>query len=165
MKTLHIFRHAKSSWDDALLSDKERPLKKRGVKDAVLIALASAPTGWADAPIYSSSAVRARQTITEILDAMGGASGSAVEYCEELYTFDYRQLLDWLTQRSEDELTIVGHNPALHDLIEWYSGTTLSKFPTCAYCQLEIDVPSWRAFSHTKGVIKVLISPKMLKNV
>jgi phosphohistidine phosphatase len=163
MKTLHIFRHAKSSWNDPLLSDKERPLKKRGAKDAVLIALASAQTGWADAPVYSSSAVRARQTITEILDAMG-ANGSAVEYCDELYTFDYRQLLDWLTQRSEDELTIVGHNPALHELIEWYSGTTLSKFPTCAYCQLEIDVANWRAFSHTKGAIKALIFPKMLKN-
>lgn len=163
MKTLHIFRHAKSSWKEPLLSDKDRPLKKRGVKDAALMALASVPTGWAQAPVYSSSAMRARQTIAVILEALG-VDDSAVEYCDELYTFDHRQLLDWLTQRSEDELTIVGHNPALHELIEWFCGSTIEKFPTCAYCQLEIDVNNWQAFSHGKGNLKMLLSPRMLDN-
>ncbi len=163
MKTLHIFRHGKSSWKDPLLGDKERPLKKRGLKDAVLIAHASLAAGWAGNSVFSSSAVRARQTIDEIFDALG-LDKAQIIYSDELYTFDYRQLLDWLTQRSEDELTLVGHNPALHDLIEWYSGTNLEKFPTGAYCQLDIDVDSWLMFSQEKGVIKKLISPKILKN-
>ncbi len=163
MKTLHIFRHAKSSWKDPLLGDKERPLKKRGLKDAVLIANACKSAGWKGDSVFSSTAVRARQTIVEIFEALG-LDPDGVTYSDDLYTFDYRQLLDWLTQRSETELTIVGHNPALHDLIAWYSGTNLEKFPTGAYCQLAIDVDSWVMFSHEKGVIKQLIYPKTLKN-
>ena len=34
MKTLIILRHAKSSWDNTNLSDFDRPLAKRGIKDA-----------------------------------------------------------------------------------------------------------------------------------
>ena len=34
MKTLLLMRHAKSSWKEENLSDHERPLKKRGRKDA-----------------------------------------------------------------------------------------------------------------------------------
>ncbi len=37
-KTLYIARHAKSSWDDASLSDFERPLNKRGKRDAPFMA-------------------------------------------------------------------------------------------------------------------------------
>src|SRR3990172_9356587 len=38
MKTLYLVRHAKSSWKDVGLSDFERPLNKRGKKDAPFMA-------------------------------------------------------------------------------------------------------------------------------
>ena len=34
MKTLFLVRHAKSSWDDTALPDKDRPLNDRGKRDA-----------------------------------------------------------------------------------------------------------------------------------
>ena len=34
MKTLFLVRHAKSSWSDPALPDKERPLTERGMSDA-----------------------------------------------------------------------------------------------------------------------------------
>ena len=34
MKTLLIMRHGKSSWKDATLADHDRPLKRRGKRDA-----------------------------------------------------------------------------------------------------------------------------------
>ena len=34
MKTLFLIRHAKSSWDDTALPDKDRPLADRGRRDA-----------------------------------------------------------------------------------------------------------------------------------
>jgi phosphohistidine phosphatase len=37
MKTLYIVRHAKSSWEYGGINDIDRPLKKRGIKDAYLI--------------------------------------------------------------------------------------------------------------------------------
>ena len=38
MHTLHLLRHAKSSWADAALPDHERPLAPRGRRDANLVA-------------------------------------------------------------------------------------------------------------------------------
>ena len=37
MKTLYIVRHAKSSWTYKRIEDIDRPLKKRGIKDAHLM--------------------------------------------------------------------------------------------------------------------------------
>ena len=37
MKTLYIVRHAKSSWEYQGIKDIDRPLKKRGIKDAHLV--------------------------------------------------------------------------------------------------------------------------------
>ena len=37
MKTLYIVRHAKSSWKYSGIEDIDRPLKKRGIKDAHLM--------------------------------------------------------------------------------------------------------------------------------
>ena len=38
MKRLFIIRHAKSSWKDVTLDDFDRPLNKRGKKDAPFMA-------------------------------------------------------------------------------------------------------------------------------
>ena len=37
MKTLYLNRHAKSSWSDSSLDDIDRPLNKRGLRDAPLM--------------------------------------------------------------------------------------------------------------------------------
>lgn len=38
MKKLYLIRHAKSSWKDISLDDLDRPLNKRGQKDAPFMA-------------------------------------------------------------------------------------------------------------------------------
>ena len=45
MRSLTIVRHAKSSWKDRGLSDRERPLNKRGERDAPIMAKRVAETG------------------------------------------------------------------------------------------------------------------------
>ena len=167
MKTLHLIRHAKSSWEDSLLSDPERPLKKRGRKDAALMASAIREAGWLDTAVFCSTAVRARQTIALIGDAQQQGDDSSVDapvvYQDALYTFDYRDLMQWLRNRREPSVTIVGHNPALHELIEWLSGQWLDNFPTCGYCQLSIDSSEWSAITRGAGSIDAYVVPRMLK--
>ena len=164
MKTLHLLRHAKSSWKQPLLDDEQRPLKKRGRADARLVAQAMTASGWSAEHVFCSSAQRARQTIAEVLAALDVDAGG-VSYHEALYTFDHRSLLGWLVSRDEEVLTIVGHNPALHELVEWFAATTLEKFPTAAYCRLEVDVDNWREFSRGSGHITQLVFPKQLRPV
>lgn len=162
MKVLHVIRHAKSCWENPLLGDIDRPLKKRGRTDAQLIAPAAFAAGWRAQSVYCSSATRARETVAEWFGVLQQDAGD-VHYQDALYTFDYRHLIDWLSLQRGNELSIVGHNPALHELIEWFSAESLAKFPTCAYCQLEIDIKSWQDISQGSGKIVSLITPKMLK--
>src|SRR4029434_8634311 len=62
MKTLFLIRHAKSSWDDAALSDKDRPLDDRGKRDAPKMGKRLAKRDVKPDLILSSPAVRARTT-------------------------------------------------------------------------------------------------------
>ena len=62
MKTLTIFRHAKSSWDFPDLTDHDRPLNKRGERDAPVMAERLQTAGVRPSLILSSPAVRAWRT-------------------------------------------------------------------------------------------------------
>jgi len=59
MKTLLILRHAKSSWKHPELSDHDRPLNKRGKRDAPIIGKLLRKKGLVPDVIFSSTAVRA----------------------------------------------------------------------------------------------------------
>jgi phosphohistidine phosphatase len=62
MKTLFVLRHAKSSWENADLSDFERPLNKRGLEAAPLMGKVIKENGFQPEVILSSPARRAKQT-------------------------------------------------------------------------------------------------------
>ncbi len=62
MKTLFLIRHAKSSWDDTALPDKERPLNDRGLRDAPKMGERLAKRDVKPDLILSSPAVRALRT-------------------------------------------------------------------------------------------------------
>jgi phosphohistidine phosphatase len=61
MKTITLVRHAKSSWEYDV-NDKERPLKKRGFKDANLVSMAFKKRGLEMDWVFSSPANRALST-------------------------------------------------------------------------------------------------------
>ncbi len=60
MKRLVICRHAKSSWNDQGLSDKDRPLNKRGKRDAPEMGKRLHAQGIKADTILTSPAQRAR---------------------------------------------------------------------------------------------------------
>ena len=55
MKTLHLLRHAKSSWDNPTLDDHNRPLAARGARPPAWSPPISPATGftstWSFAPV------------------------------------------------------------------------------------------------------------------
>ena len=63
MKTLHLIRHAKSSWENPHLGDLERPLNSRGLRSCPLMAPHILASGCSFKNVYSSPALRARKTI------------------------------------------------------------------------------------------------------
>ena len=62
MKILTLIRHAKSSWKDSNLSDRQRPLNKRGERDAPVMGKRIAEHGIRPSLIICSPAARARST-------------------------------------------------------------------------------------------------------
>ena len=164
MKTLHLIRHAKSSWDDSGLSDIERPLAKRGINDCKIMASPLIKMGWNHRNIYCSQAQRAQLTIACLANALPQLR---IEWHidPELYTFSAGVLIDWLSDLSDEfsEITIVGHNPALTELVNRLSGSQLDNLPTCGYAQLLAEIDSWSQTTHNIFKLKQLIKPKMFK--
>jgi len=162
MKTLHLIRHAKSSWQNTSLEDAERPLKKRGIRDARLMAPAMWQSGWRGGRVYCSSARRARDTLQLLVDELHEGTFD-IAYDIDLYTFDYNDLLDWLSPRLDDELTLVGHNPALLGLVEWFTNAAQPRFPTGAYARLHFAADSWSDCDRGSATLEAFIAPKRLK--
>ena len=73
MKILTLVRHAKSSWKDTSLRDRDRPLNKRGQKAAPRMGRLLREEGLAPDRILSSTAVRARTTAWAAAEACGFA--------------------------------------------------------------------------------------------
>ncbi len=145
MKTLHLLRHAKSSWTDPLLADRDRPLNGRGERDAPRMgrALSSRMSPMA---VTCSPARRARLTLEGLCQGWPDLASCPHEICESLYTFDYRDLLDWLSQVPDDRdsLFLVGHNPAFTDLANVLAGSpVLDNLPTAGYLRLELSSAGW----------------------
>lgn len=149
MKTLHLMRHAKSSWQAPELADHERELNERGRRDAPRMGQALAKIMSAEV-VHCSSAVRALQTLAGLCEGWPAMSGLAHDVDDALYTFDYQDLLHWLQNYvgESDSCFLIGHNPALTDLCNQLVGRlAIDNLPTAGYLQLEIPVDSWRDLS------------------
>ena len=162
MKQLLILRHAKSSWADSRLSDFERPLNKRGEKDAPRMGRLLAEHDLVPQQIISSAAKRARLT-AEAVAENSGYEGE-ITTTRELYMGmpdDYVELLNDLP----DELNlvmVVGHNPGIEDLVEELTGMW-ERMPTAALAHVELPVDSWRVLkADTSGKLMNLWLPKEL---
>lgn len=146
MKTLLILRHAKSIWKDETLSDHDRPLNKRGQRDAPRIGEILHEEGFQPDLVLCSSAVRARETARLALEAVD--FNGKVEYREDLYAFEpgaYLQALVGLDD-SVDQVLIIGHNPAMEELLNGLTGEH-HMLPTAALAHLELPVERWSEIS------------------
>jgi len=142
MKTLLILRHAKSSWKDPGLDDHDRPLNKRGKRDAPRIGKLLHQHHLQPDVILSSSAKRARKTAAKVAKAYGYEG--IIELDGELYLAAPDGLLRVLQDVPDrhDCVMLVGHNPGLEQLIELLTGT-VTRLPTSALARLRVAIESW----------------------
>jgi len=144
MKTLVLVRHAKSSWDDPSLADKDRPLNDRGKRDAPKVGERLARTGAKPDLILSSPAKRALAT-AEIIARKLGYKRKDIVVDDRLYAVEAEVLLD-VIRRLDDEAECVmlfGHNPELTELAHRLS-SKINHMPTCAVAEFTFDVKSWK---------------------
>ncbi len=143
MKTLLLLRHAKSSWADSDLSDHERPLNKRGLRDAPRIGRWLAKIGQRPQLVMTSTARRAKVTSRLVVDE--GQLGSEIQEFDDLYLASPESFVRLLHRVDADVdcIMMVAHNPGIESLIELLTGEYEST-PTGGLAQIEFATESWR---------------------
>ena len=144
MKTITIFRHAKSSWDQPNLNDHDRPLNKRGKRDAPIMGERMKNAGIRPSLILSSTAVRAWKTAKIIADQIAYPR----EFLQRepgLYHAGLNKLYDVIAAQDEgfNSITIVGHNPGLTDLANDLIPNVTDNLPTAGFIAVLVDSDDW----------------------
>ena len=143
MKLLSILRHAKSSWKDSSLDDHDRPLNKRGLRDAPRVGEALVELQLLPDTILSSTARRARETALAVAEA--AEFPEEIRFTRELYLATpqtYLELLRALPETSAHAL-VVGHNPGIEDLVAALTGEP-EPMPTAALAVVELPIDAWK---------------------
>ncbi|MBG0785595.1 MAG: histidine phosphatase family protein [Anaerolineaceae bacterium] len=163
MKTLLLMRHAKSSWKDENLSDIERPLKKRGVKDAKLIAKVIKENNLIPDAIISSPAVRTKETV-KVLKKELDFNGKEI-VAEQLYMGEPESFVEALksVNNKHNTVLVVAHNPGLEAYLQILGGE-IEAVPTGGLGYLVLVLEDWANISlETMGDLVGFWKPKDLR--
>lgn len=163
MKTLLLMRHAKSSWKDSEKADIDRPLSKRGKKDAPFMGKLLEEKDLVPELILSSVAKRARLT-TEAVTKESNYQKKTV-YLDSFYLAEPQEYMKELNSLPNkfDRVMIIGHNPGLEGLLQILSGRVES-LPTAAIAHLSLPIKKWKELnSKTKGELLSLWFPRELR--
>jgi len=143
IKTLYIIRHAKSSWKDLALDDFERPLNKRGKRDAPVMGERLAKNQVMPDIILSSPAKRAKMSAKIIANKVH--YDKKIIFKQEIYEAD-QQTLQKIVNNIDDRYDtafLVGHNPGLNELAEYYVNYE-ENLPTCGIIGIAFTCNHWK---------------------
>ena len=145
MKILYLVRHAKSSWKDPDLADHQRPLNKRGKKNAPEMGRRLKKQGAVPDAIVSSDARRAIDTAAAVAAKLG-LPADAIHQDEALYHASPGRILDIIRQFTDKwkRVMVVGHNPGFTELANRFVAHPIANIPTAGIVELRFDVHAWR---------------------
>jgi len=172
-RQLFVVRHAKSSWDDPMLDDHERPLAPRGLKAVRVLADYIRDSGIQPAQVLCSSSRRTRET----LDGIKPGGEALIE--DQLYGATCGSLIERLRQvpQNAPSVMVIGHNPAMQMLVLKLVGAHLSgvttpmgadlaevqrKFPTGALATLTFSC-GWGELGAGCATLVAYVRPKALR--
>jgi phosphohistidine phosphatase len=152
MKRLYLVRHAKSSWKDLSLPDFDRPLNKRGKRDAPLMGEKLKKLDVLPDLLIASPAKRAKKTAKTIAAKIGYKSNKII-FDESIYHLGITGIVRILSKLDSEieSVMLVGHNPDLTILAEQFSGNIVDNVPTCGIFCLEFNFADWRKISSETG--------------
>src|SRR5579859_6878867 len=159
-----LLRHAKSDWPD--VPDRDRPLAKRGQRDAPVVGRWLRDQGYQPEIVICSAALRTRQTWDLVAPELGGSPSVTFEpraYAASAITLLY--LVRELPAACRSVL-LVGHNPGVSELASTLveaagnetPGSPGLRFPTAAVAVLEFD-GDWSALALARARLLAYTSP------
>ncbi|MGH2630603.1 MAG: SixA phosphatase family protein [Actinomycetota bacterium] len=165
---LWLLRHAKSSWDDPALEDRDRPLSPRGERAADRMCGYLDAEGIRPGLVLCSSALRTRQTLARVFPALGPELVVRIE--PSVYASGATGLLDRLRRVPDDvaAVMLIGHNPAIQELAARLAspGERLDrltqKFPTGGLAEIEFHPGGWHGLAEQQGELTRFVIPREL---
>ena len=160
MKKLILYRHAKSSWDDPLLPDHQRPLALRGLRDAPYMAQKLKKKGIFPDFILSSDAARAKATALITAENLRFPK-EKIEFTPGLYHASGRSILSIIrnTDNKHGTLFLFGHNPGLN-AVTGLLGGSIDNLPTCGQFGFTFNSENWSGISSENTRIWFFDYPK-----
>ena len=176
-RKLVLVRHAKSAWPDT--PDQERPLARRGLRDAPALGRWLRSAGYVPDLVVCSTARRAEETWQ--LAATELQAHPAVSWDERVYQASPAGLLDLIRQAPPETGTmlVVGHDPAIAGVALMLSEGTApagaagpppgaldrmrAKFPTAAAAVLEFTGP-WRLLAPGRAQLSQFVTPRDIRS-
>jgi phosphohistidine phosphatase len=169
MHTLHLLRHAKSSWKENV-EDRERRLNRRGREAARRVGRHLPATIGALDLVLCSSAARTRETMDLVLADCRVRPRSVIE--DELYAASPEKLMERLRGLDEDDrnVLLIGHNPGLHELAVTLADANSpgvralvsGKFPTAARASFKVPDP-WSALGGSRYELVAYVTVESLR--
>src|SRR5438045_5342969 len=150
MKALFLIRHAKSSWDDPALPDRDRPLADRGRRDAPKMGKRLAKRDMKPDLILSSPARRALKT-AEIIAKKLDYKLKDIVVDDRLYAGAVHDLLNVIHKLGDklERVMLFGHNPELTEFAHRLS-SEITHMPTCAVAEFMFSAKSWSNIGKAK---------------
>jgi phosphohistidine phosphatase len=166
-----LLRHAKSSWIEPGLDDKDRPLNARGQRAAPVMGRYMAKEKLVPDLVLVSSARRARDTWKLASAALKAAPKALIE--DQLYDFgNGGRVLDTIRTKADtaQKILIVGHNPSLERLAMRLIGKgedklrkrIADKYPTGALAVIDFNAKAWKEVDDAKGTLVAFVRPRDL---
>jgi phosphohistidine phosphatase len=164
---LIIMRHAKSDWASEAMSDFDRPLNKRGERDAPLVGRWLKDQNLIPDRLVSSPANRAKETARLVAAEMGFVE-AAIVWVHDIYEAALPILLKVVETNAKGARTLmlVGHNPGFEQLLMHFARKeTLpevdKRMPTAGVYVLEFPDDSEKYLAG-KGICIAHMRPRWL---
>ncbi|MBS1504079.1 MAG: histidine phosphatase family protein [Bacteroidetes bacterium] len=157
MKRLLLIRHAKAVHDLGY-DDFERPLKHSGIHDAELMAGRVKNEGHIPQILVTSPSLRTQATADIFAEFL---SLPKPRESQKIYEASRANLLDVINEfpSEYDFIGLVGHNPGLAQLVDYFTGETPDLTPG-SVALITFDTDEWLMLSRNTGGLKWFSSPK-----
>lgn len=171
MLTLSLLRHAKSSWKNPALPDRERPLNARGMSDAPVLGRAMSERGIDPDLVLCSTARRTVDTLALVLPEL--KVEPKIIYDDALYHATTAEMLEMLRglQPGTSRVLLVGHNPEIQALALELVGSgpheprerLAEKFPTAGLAVINFTAGLWSSIDVGSGSLAAFVTPRDLR--
>jgi len=163
MKTVLFARHAKSNWNEADISDFDRPLNEQGESDAPLMALYLQQCGYIIHQIISSDAARALATAEEYKKCL--TPDVPVLQNHSIYLASHLDIINIIKTLPAKKSTvmIVGHNPTMTEVVNYCTEDGVSDMPSCSVAIVQFEVANWSDIKAGNGDLLAFEYPKKHK--